>query len=149
MSPKRDYASKRVFKTSQHTLGWTNFRARFLRNQRGRAHNRKTAVFFFVLGRSRGVFFCSFFFFVLSPGISGSLRRIWLGCGFIVVCFLYKINPNPPKFICCGEKSGPNATFDLIFHRVGLALGWGVRRFHNNILYMFSNPTEIGKSHTP
>ena len=24
-----------------------------------------------------------------------------------------------------------------------MALGWGVRRFHNNI-YMFSNPTEFG-----
>ena len=46
-------------------------------------------------------------------------------------------------------KSGPIATFNnLIFLWVGLALGWGVRRFHNNI-YMFPNPTEFGKPHTP
>ena len=31
------------------------------------------------------------------------------------------------------------------FSWVGLALGWGVRRFHDNI-YMFSNPTEFGTS---
>ena len=29
------------------------------------------------------------------------------------------------------EKSGPMATFHLLFSWVGLALGWGVRRFHN------------------
>ena len=34
-------------------------------------------------------------------------------------------------------KSGPNATFNLFFSWVGLALGWGVRRFHNDILYVF------------
>ena len=37
--------------------------------------------------------------------------------------------------------------FNLIFSWVGLALGWGVRRFHTNI-HMFSNPTSFGKSHT-
>ena len=42
-------------------------------------------------------------------------------------------------------KSGPNATFDLILSWVGLALGWGFRRFHDHI-YMFSKPTEFGKS---
>ena len=62
--------------------------------------------------------------------------------GFLVVCSLDKINLNPRKIICCGkksgqnatfdEKSGQNATFDLIFSRVGSAMGWGVRRFHNN-----------------
>ena len=48
-------------------------------------------------------------------------------------------------------KSGPNATFKTYFSWVGLALGWGIRRFHNNIYseYMFSNPTEFGKSQTP
>ena len=46
------------------------------------------------------------------------------------------------------EKNGPIATFDLFFLRVGLALGWGVRRFHDNT-YMFSNPTEFGESQTP
>ena len=34
------------------------------------------------------------------------------------------------------------------FSRGGLAMGWGVRRFRNNI-YMFSNPTEFGTSPTP
>ena len=24
--------------------------------------------------------------------------------GFLVVCFLYKINPNPRKIVCCGKK---------------------------------------------
>ena len=36
-----------------------------------------------------------------------------------MVCFHYKINPNPRKNICCGKK-WPNATFNLIF----LGLGW-------------------------
>ena len=34
------------------------------------------------------------------------------------------------------------------FSWVGLALGWGVRRFHHSVC-MFSNPTEFGKSQTP
>ena len=59
---------------------------------------------------------------------------------FIVVCFLYKINPSSRKKKNCCGKSGPSATFNLVFLGVGLALGWGVRRFHSNI-YMFSNPT--------
>ena len=71
---------------------------------------------------------------------------VW--AGFLVFCFLYKINPNPRKNICCGEKSSPNATFTLIFSRVRLALGGGVRRFHDN-LYMLSNTTEFGTSQTP
>ena len=50
----------------------------------------------------------------------GCLRRIWLGWGFLVVCFLYKTNPNPPKKTNPVGKSGPNATFNLIF----LGLGW-------------------------
>ena len=45
-------------------------------------------------------------------------------------------------------KSGPNATFNLFFLGVGVALGWGVCRFHNDV-YMFSNPTEFSKSQTP
>ena len=36
-------------------------------------------------------------------------------------------------------KSGPNATFNLIFLGLGWPWGWGVRRFHD-ITYMFSNP---------
>ena len=65
------------------------------------------------------------------------------GLGF-VVCFLYKTNPNPRKTYFDEGKSGPNATFRptrYVFLGVGLALlGWGVRRFHNNI-NIFSNPT--------
>ena len=33
------------------------------------------------------------------------------------------------------EKSGPNATFNPFFPWVGLALGWGVRRFHYNVYF--------------
>ena len=44
-----------------------------------------------------------------------------------------------------GEKSGPNATFNLNFLGLGRALGWGVRRIHSNIC-MLSNPTEFSKS---
>ena len=68
--------------------------------------------------------------------------------GFLVVCFLYKTNPNPTKKLCAVGKSGRNATFSLIFPWVGLTLGWGVRRFHNNI-DTFPNPTEFGISQTP
>ena len=53
------------------------------------------------------------------------------------------ISPHEKSFAV--GKSGPHATFNLFFSWVGLALGWGVRRFRNNI-YTFSNPTEFGKS---
>ena len=66
---------------------------------------------------------------------------------FLVVCFLYKTNPNPRKIICSGKK-WPNCHFQPKFCWVGLALGWGVRRFRNNIS-MFPNPTELGVSQTP
>ena len=59
--------------------------------------------------------------------------------GFLVVCFLYKINRNPREIIFWGKK-GHKCHFLTYFSWVGLALGWGVRRFHNNIC-MFSNPT--------
>ena len=36
----------------------------------------------------------------------------------------------------------------IFFLGVGLALGWGVRRFHNNSC-MFSSPTEFSISQTP
>ena len=39
-------------------------------------------------------------------------------------------------------KSGPTATCNLNLSWVGLALGWGVRRFHNNI-YMFSSQRNL------
>ena len=74
-----------------------------------------------------------------------------VGFGFLVVCFLYKINRtnlNPRKITCCGKKKrgAQNATFSPIFSWGWVRLGlWGVRRFHDNI-YMFSNPTEVGKN---
>ena len=67
--------------------------------------------------------------------------------GILVHCFLHKINPNPRKIICCGKK-WPKCHFWPNFCWVELALGWGVRRFHNND-YMFPNPTEFRKSPTP
>ena len=48
-----------------------------------------------------------------------------LGCvKFLVVCFLHITNPNPRKKYLLWDKSGPNATFNLIFFvgRVGLGL---------------------------
>ena len=55
-------------------------------------------------------------------------------------CSLFptKKQPQPTKNYLLWEKSGPNATFNLlrILPWVGLALGWGVRRFHNNV-HMF------------
>ena len=74
---------------------------------------------------------------------------IGLADGFLVVCFLYKINSNPRKTICCGEKSGPNATFNLNLFFLGL--GWLAlfigfdEKFVGSIIivtwYMFSNLT--------
>ena len=53
-------------------------------------------------------------------GVSGEFG--WVG--FLVVCFLYKINLNPRKIICCGKK-WPIATFSFYFSLgwVGLGLG--------------------------
>ena len=48
-------------------------------------------------------------------GVGGEFG--WVG--LLAVCFHYKINPNPRK-ICAVGKSGPNATFNLIF----LGLDW-------------------------
>ena len=47
-------------------------------------------------------------------------------CGwvrFLVVCFLYKTNPSPPKNICFGKR-GPRCHFYPMVSWVGLALGW-------------------------
>ena len=75
------------------------------------------------------------------------MRRIWFGWGSL--WSVSYINQSQPKknYLLWG-KSGPNANFNHFFLGLGLALGWGVRRFHNNI-YMFSDPTEFGKSQTP
>ena len=40
--------------------------------------------------------------------------------GVIVVCFLYKVNPNPRKTILLWEKVAQTSLFNLIF----LGLGW-------------------------
>ena len=40
--------------------------------------------------------------------------------GFLVVCFLYKINPNPRRIVCCGNK-WLKCHFEHIF-----CLGWVV-----------------------
>ena len=44
---------------------------------------------------------------------------------FLLVCFLYKTNPDPRKVICCGN-SGPKATFNptryFLLRYVGLGL---------------------------
>ena len=78
------------------------------------------------------------------------LRRIGLGPVYLAVCFLYKSNPNPRKKQLLCEKSGPNATFEPNFDRVGLALDWRkFRRFHSIIFFIFSDPTEFSKSQTP
>ena len=70
---------------------------------------------------------------------TGCLRGFWLGVGLLVVCFLYKTNPNPRKTICRGEKVAQMPLLTWFFLGwVGL-LGWGVRRFHNDIC-MCSNP---------
>ena len=69
----------------------------------------------------------------------GVLAENLVGLGFLQSVSHNKTNPNKRKIICCGEKA-QNATFNLNFPWVGLALGWGVRRFHNNI-QMFSIPT--------
>ena len=75
----------------------------------------------------------------------GCLRRIWLGqVSRSIKPILHKINPNPRKNNCCGKK-WPKCHSKPIFSWVGLALGWGVRRFHN-VIYMFSDPTQGGKS---
>ena len=65
------------------------------------------------------------------------------------VSFLHKIiTANPRKNICCG-KQWPKCHFSP--HHlswVGLALGWGVCRFHNNIR-VFCKPNIIWQIATP
>ena len=80
-------------------------------------------------------------FSLCCQGVCGEFG--WVG--FLVVCFLDKPIPTHEKIFAVG-KSGPIATFDLFFSWVGLSLGWGVRRFHDNI-HMFAKPTEFGISH--
>jgi len=63
----------------------------------------------------------------------------------ILVGTYIKSIPTHEKRFAVG-KSGPNATLNLLFSWVGLALAWGVRQFHiNSIIDMFFNPTKFGK----
>ena len=70
-------------------------------------------------------------------------RRAWLGW---VPCSLLPISDQsePTKKKIAVGKSGPKCHFQPDFSWAGLALGWGVRRFHTSI-YMFSNLTELGQ----
>ena len=52
------------------------------------------------------------------------------------VSYVHKINPNPRKKYLLREKVAQMPLFNLFRSWVGLALGWGVCRFRNNI-YMF------------
>ena len=71
---------------------------------------------------------------------SQGLRRILVGSGFLQsVSYIKPTATKPRKIICCGKK-WPKCHFQPDFSWVGLALGWGVCRFHDNI-YMLSNPT--------
>ena len=77
--------------------------------------------------------------------------------GFLAVYFLYQINPKPlQNYVLWGKKWPPDATFNLLlrsnnsFSWFGLALGWGVRRFHiKSNISVFFNPTQLGIWQTP
>ena len=64
-----------------------------------------------------------------------------VGLDFLWSVSYIKPIPTHEKLFAVG-KSGLNATFEPNFSWVGLALGWGVRRVHNNILYVFQ-PNKI------
>ena len=67
-----------------------------------------------------------------------------IGLGFLQSVSYIAPIPTHEKMFAVGKR-GPNATFNLFFLGViGLVLGWGVRRFHNNT-YMFSQPNRIRK----
>ena len=57
----------------------------------------------------------------------------WVGFGFLAVCFLYKINPNPRKNdVAVGKSGAQMPLITPIVSWVGLAVSWEVRRFHNS-----------------
>ena len=71
--------------------------------------------------------------------ILGCLRKKLVGVGFSQSVSYTKPIPTPRNIICCvGTKMAQMPLLTYLW--VGLASGWGVRRFHNNI-HMFSNPT--------
>ena len=82
----------------------------------------------------------------------GCLRRICLGC---VSCSLFPVwnrsqNARDFFFFAVGKKKWPEyRVLTFFFSWVGLALGWGVRRFHHNILYAFQPNRVWSKSQTP
>ena len=58
----------------------------------------------------------------------------WVGLGFLQSVSCIKSIRIYEKLLAGGQKSDPNATFDLICVGLGWPwLGWGVRRFHNNV----------------
>ena len=81
------------------------------------------------------------------------LRRIWLGWVSCMSISYIKSIPTHEKLFAVG-KSGLNAKvaqmsrITIFFSRVGLALGWGVRRFYNiylvpgTLVYVF-RPSRI------
>ena len=60
------------------------------------------------------------------------LAENWVGLSFLWSVFLYETNPNPRKKLCCGKKWPKWQSKPRNFSRVGSALGWGARRFHDN-----------------
>ena len=75
-----------------------------------------------------------------------------IGLGFLQSVPYIKPIPTQQKIIlCCGENVAqtPLLTWSFLgWVGLGLALGWGVRRFHNNV-YVFFNPTELDISQRP
>ena len=64
--------------------------------------------------------------------------------------FLQSVSDTKPiltreKIFADGGKSGPN--FNLIFRRVELALGWGVRRFQKYYFTCFSTHHLVDRKH--
>ena len=65
-----------------------------------------------------------------------------VGLGLLYSASYIKPIPTHEKIFAVGKR-GPNATFNLFLGGVGLALGWPVRQFHNNIFCLVNR-----KKHT-
>ena len=70
----------------------------------------------------------------------GVYGEIWLGEVSCSSVSCIKPIPTQGKKLLAVGKKWPKCRFYPNFSWVGFALGWRVRRFHDNI-YMFSNPT--------
>ena len=69
-----------------------------------------------------------------------------VGLGLLVVYFLYEINPDPRRKKMLWEKVVQLfVTFNLIF--LGLGWPWVGEFVGFVVIFMFLNPTELGKSH--